>query len=84
MRFVKIIRLFKELHLHLRRSTHILPPLLLDRLHLNFTVFVVVTTIFAVIVVAMVVLFSMVKLFKALIIIVVYVERSVNLSWLLQ
>ena len=81
MRFVKIIRLFKELHLHLRRSTHILPPLLLDRLHLNFTVFVVVTTIVAVIVVAMV--FSKEKLFKALIIFVVYVERSVNLSWLL-
>lgn len=78
MRFVKIIRLFKELHLHLRRSTHILPPLLLDRLHLNFTVFVVVTTIVAVIVVAMV--FSKEKLFKALIIFVVYVERSVNLS----
>ena len=75
MRFVKIIRLFMELHLHLRHSTHILLPLLLHRHLLIFTVFNFVEVAAVVIVVATGVL--RVKLFKALIIVLVYEERSV-------
>ena len=78
MRFVKIIRLFMELHLHLRHSTHILLPLLLHRHLLIFTVFnfvEVAAVAIVVIVVATGVL--RVKLFKALIIVLVYEERSV-------
>ena len=75
MRFVKIIRLFMELHLHLRHSTHILLPLLLHRHLLIFTVFVIADFVAVVIVVATGVL--RVKLFKALIIVLVYEERSV-------
>ena len=75
MRFVKIIRLFMELHLHLRHSTHILLPLLLHRHLLIFTVFVFADFVAVVIVVATGVL--RVKLFKALIIVLVYEERSV-------
>ena len=75
MRFVKIIRLFMELHLHLRHSTHILLPLLLHRHLLIFTVFDFTDVMAVVIVVATEV--SMVKLFKALIIVLVYEERSV-------
>ena len=80
MRFVKIIRLFKELHLHLLRRTHnhILLLLLIHRYLLIFTVF----DDFAVaIVVAME--FSKVKLFKAMVIVQVYVVRFVKVSWLL-
>ena len=75
MRFVKIIRLFMELHLHLRHSTHILLPLLLHRHLLIFTVFVIADFVAVVIVVATGVL--RVKLFKALIIVLVYEERFV-------
>ena len=77
MRFVKIIRLFMELHLHLRHSTHILLPLLLHRHLLIFTVFNFADVMAVVIVIVVATGVSMVKLFKALIIVLVYVERSV-------
>ena len=80
MRFVKIIRLFMELHLHLLRRTHnhILLPLLIHRYLLIFTVFDVAA-------VAIVVAkeSSRVKLFKAMVIVLVYVVRFVKVSWLL-
>ena len=80
MRFVKIIRLFMELHLHLLRRTHnhILLPLLIHRYLLIFTVFDVAA-------VAIVAAngFSKVKLFKAMVIVLVYVVRFVKVSWLL-
>lgn len=80
MRFVKIIRLFMELHLHLLRRTHnhILLLLLIHRYLLIFTVF---DDVAIAIVVAMG--FSKVKLFKAMVIVQVYVVRFVKVSWLL-
>ena len=78
MRFVKIIRLFMELHLHLLRRTHnhILLPLLIHRYLLIFTVFDAVAIVVAK-------GFSRVKLFKAMVIVLVYVVRFVKVSWLL-
>ena len=81
MRFVKIIRLFMELHLHLHRSTHILLPLLLHHHLLIFTVFDFVTDFVAVVIATV---FSRVKLFKVMIIELVFVVSSVKLSWPLQ
>ena len=80
MRFVKIIRLFMELHLHLLRRTHnhILLPLLIHGYLLIFTVF---DDVAVAIVVAMG--FSKVKPFKAMVIVQVYVVRFVKVSWLL-
>lgn len=80
MRFVKIIRLFMELHLHLLRRTHnhILLPLLIHRYLLIFTVFDV-----AAVAIVAAKGFSRVKLFKAMVIVLVYVVRFVKVSWLL-